>query len=535
MPTIAAECAAIQDIYQMPVRVRWQVGLVLLSALCLNLAQCVDISNICCFQDNDVRVERLGNSSSMLIVNGFFCPAFLDFVQRFAASATRHATGDTSSFPGWRVPFGQIRENKGRLEDIKRSVAASTPDATPEFFDALLQGHYLKCITKAVAVADFQIFPASIFKSGLGHESGLAMITRKPSPFSNLHIDPGMAVVNIHLSDGFENTSSAFYRAHSGQEQCVGDAEAMRTCRNLIDEHITFSVIHDQHLSQQSVSARCKDTADHCAEQANAGRCSSEAQRMHQECKSSCGVCGGLWLGPHVPAAQDHAGLFHKYHEVAYQRNRLTLYSGHLFHSPYISRDALAFIEATQQVRFKRKAGQGLGMDLESSDEGATRVRQLLPGAVAAWNVRHPRQAVLVGSYVLEVNGQRGATAVLERALASSTSVVMLVTRRGPNDITPNASGRLMLQHFVPDPASTEHAVRYSETEGVEGAVARLQGMGMGMGGAPSSVAVSVDPVTHRLLRELSAVGWLPDGVLQSVRSGTKTPRPDSTEGRHEL
>jgi hypothetical protein len=497
----------------------------------------VDISNICCFQDKEVRVEQLGNSSSMLIVDGFFCPAFLDFVQRFAASATRHATDDTSSFPGWRVPF-EVREHKGRLEDIKqtfgRSVDASTPDATPEFWDALLQGHYLKCITKAVEAADFKLFPTSIFKTAFeeGHAGGLAMITRRPSPFSNVHIDPGMAVVNVHLSDGFENTSSAFYRTHSGEEQCVGNAEAMRTCRNLLDEHIAFSVIHDQHLSQQSVDARCADTADHCAEQANAGRCPSEAQRMHQDCKSSCGVCGGLWLGPHVPAMQDHSGLFRKYHEVAYRRNRLTLYSGHLFHSPFISRDALAHIEDTHQVRFKRKAGQDLGMDLESGDGGATRVKQLRPGAVAAWNARHPRQPVLVGSYVLEVNGQRGATAVLERALASSTSVVMLVTQRGPNDVTPNATGRLMLQNFVPDPASAEHAARYSEAEGVDGVVAQLQA------GAPS---VTADPVTHRLLRELSAVGKIPEGVLHSVRSRedanteTKTQRPASTEGRREL
>merc|ERR1712032_932668 len=105
----------------------------------------------------------------------------------------------------------------------------------------------------------------------------------------------------------------------------------------------------------------------------------SEAKSMYKSCRFSCGVCGGLWLGPHVPAQRDHSGIFNKYHEVPYKLNRLVLYSGHLFHSSFISRDALVRIEGSFEMCLQRKAGEGLGMRLASKG-GRAIVEQLRGG-----------------------------------------------------------------------------------------------------------------------------------------------------------
>ena len=128
---------------------------------------------------------------------------------------------------------------------------------------------------------------------------------------------------------------------------------------------------------------------------------------MHRDCKASCGVCGGLCgLGPHVPAGLDYSGNFVKYHEVPYKFNQLILYSGHLFHSSFISREALLRMEAAHQVRLQRTSAQGLGIDLSSSG-GWTRVKHVRRGgAVEAWNMLNPDQSVDAGAYYRHVTEQ---------------------------------------------------------------------------------------------------------------------------------
>ena len=258
---------------------------------------------------------------------------------------------DTSSFPGWRVMF-DVREHKPRLRDIEKK-ANFGPDHA-DFLEALLYGHYLKCVARAVeTVADASPFQSSVFERAFekSHAGGLSMVNQRPSPVSNMHIDPGDLVLNIPLADGFEDTSTAFYKTQSGQEQCIGDEDAMRACRNSIDKHTTFSVVQDHQLSTLPISGPCVDVSDQCVEWAAGGRCPADVEEMHRDCKHSCGVCGGLWLGRHnPPTGQDHSGAFEKHHEVPFKMNRLVLYSGHLFHSSYISRDALIRIEQAFEV-----------------------------------------------------------------------------------------------------------------------------------------------------------------------------------------
>ena len=291
--------------------------------------------------------------SSMLTIDGFFCTPFINFMKQFADASRDHTIDDTSSFPGWRVMF-DVREHEPRLRDIKEK-ANFGPNQT-DFLEALLYGHYLKCVARAVKTVDLSPFQSAVFQTAFekSQAGGLSMVNQRPSPFSNVHIDPGNVVLNVPLVAGFEDTSTAFYKTQSGQEQCIGDEDAIRACRNSIDKHTTFSVVQDHRLSTLSVNGPCVDVADQCVEWAAGGRCPVDVEEMHRDCKHSCGVCGGLWLGAHnPPTGQDHSGAFEKHHEILFKLNRLVLYSGHLFHSSYISRDALLRIEQAFEVCLK--------------------------------------------------------------------------------------------------------------------------------------------------------------------------------------
>ena len=140
-------------------RWRWCLLLVL---LCMLPSSSVNLSSICCFQDNDTRLERLGSNSTVLIVDSFFCPAFLEFLEQFSASATDHVIDDVRSFPGWRIMFDLLRQDqsKARLEDIKTKMGLA-PGTDHEFVDALLWGHYLRCVGRASAAAGFGAMPRS--------------------------------------------------------------------------------------------------------------------------------------------------------------------------------------------------------------------------------------------------------------------------------------------------------------------------------------------------------------------------------------
>ncbi len=195
--------------------------------------------------------------------------------------------------------------------------------------------------------------------------------------------------------------------------------------------------------------------------------------------------------------------------QLAYRYNRMVLYSGHLFHSPSISRDALLRI---QEARLVRVARQSLihdwGLDLVDDRGEWARVHRLRPGPLAEWNKRcRPEERVAVGAYVLEVNGRRGASEELKQALRSSTVISMLVSRRRPDAFT--TSGRLTLQNFVPDGNVAAYGRVFNELEGMEEALGRLQA---------GHSAVHVDPGTMHLLHELVAAEWLPAEVLGRVR-----------------
>jgi len=397
-----------------------------------------------------------------------------------------------------------VREHKPRLRDIEKK-ANFGPDQA-DFLEALLYGHYLKCVARAVeTVAGTSPFQSSVFQRAFeqSHAGGLSMVNQRPSPVSNMHIDPGNIVLNIPLAEGFEDTSTAFYKTQSGQEQCTGDEVAIRACRNSIDKHTTFSVVQDHQLSTLPVTGPCVDVADQCVEWAAGGRCPVDAEEMHRDCKHSCGVCGGLWLGRHnPPTGQDHSGAFEKHHEVPFKSNRLVLYSGHLFHSSYISRDALLRIEQAFEVCLVKVSTelQGWGMSVSDRD-GRMQVAQVdKAGLAQQWNTAHSHNQIQVNTIVLEVNGKRGAFAEMNKALQDSTDEVCMTLSQWNPDRDVWTNGRLMLQNFIHEPALALPGEQYNH-------VVAMNGMEVAIGKIMAGeTAVGVDSVTLKLIHDLAAV-----------------------------
>lgn len=227
---------------------------------------------------------------------------------------------------------------------------------------------------------------------------------------------------------------------------------------------------------------------------------------MYRECRFSCGVCGGMWLGSHVPAEQDHSGVFVKYHEIAYKFNRMVAYSGHLFHSSYIPREALLRMEDSYEVCLKRSAGEELGMSKAKKD-GTMVVKKIREGLLSDWNTANPGREVKVGFYILEVNGKRGTYGQLKKALDVSADVCMQISERSPDVNLP--TGRLTLQHFVSDPSMTMHAQRYSEVAGLQEIIQKLQS---------GETIVEVDQTTFRFLKDLTLAEVIPTQVLQQIK-----------------
>jgi len=471
--------------------------------VCLQLLSTTqsDLSKVCCFEDADIKVQTFGGSSSMLTIDGFFCTPFINFMKQFADASRDHTIDDTSSFPGWRVMF-DVREHEPRLRDIKEK-ANFGPNQT-DFLEALLYGHYLKCVARAVKTVDLSPFQSAVFQTAFekSQAGGLSMVNQRPSPFSNVHIDPGNVVLNVPLVAGFEDTSTAFYKTQSGQEQCIGDEDAIRACRNSIDKHTTFSVVQDHRLSTLSVNGPCVDVADQCVEWAAGGRCPVDVEEMHRDCKHSCGVCGGLWLGAHnPPTGQDHSGAFEKHHEILFKLNRLVLYSGHLFHSSYISRDALLRIEQAFEVCLKSSPElPGWGLSLSERD-GRMHIAQVHnAGPMHNWNAAHSHNQVQIGSFVLEVNGKRGEFMEMNKALQGSADELCLVVSPKNPDKDVWTNGRLMLQNFIPEPKLALPGKQYDHMvamNGMEVAIGKIMA---------GQTAVGFDAVTLKLIHDLATV-----------------------------
>jgi len=372
----------------------------------------------------------------------------------------------------------------------------------------LRYGHYLKCVARALKTVDSSEFQGAAFKKAFeeGHAGGLSMIHQRPSPFSNVHIDPGYVVLNVPLAHGFEDTGTAFYKSESGQEQCIGDDRAIQACRTSIDKHTTFSVVQDHRLSTQPADGPCRDVGSQCVYWAAGGRCPVDVDEMYRDCKQSCGVCGGLWLGSHnPPTGQDHSGAFEKYHEIAFKFNRLVLYSGHLFHSSYISRDALLRIEQAFEVcltapMVRRTEQPGWGISV-SDRGGRMRVAQVHDaGPVQEWNAARSHSQIKADSIVLEVNGKRGAFSSLNATLRDSTDkVCMVISPRNP-DTDVWTTGRLMLQNFISEPTLALPGKLYDHMtamDGMEAAISKI------MAGEST---VGIDTVTLELIHDLAAV-----------------------------
>ena len=102
-------------------RWRWCLLLVL---LCMLPSSSVNLSSICCFQDNDTRLERLGSNSTVLIVDSFFCPAFLEFLEQFSASATDHVIDDM------RVFNRLFKDNPNNDDEVKEAYRYAFKDFT---------------------------------------------------------------------------------------------------------------------------------------------------------------------------------------------------------------------------------------------------------------------------------------------------------------------------------------------------------------------------------------------------------------------
>jgi len=74
------------------------------------------------------------------------------------------------------------------------------------------------------------------------------------------------------------------------------------------------------------------------------------------------------------------------------------------------------------------KAGMKVGLDIQRRPRGL-RVRQISGGAIEKFNLERPEAAVQVSDQIIEVNGIRGDSAALLRAIAASETLTMVILR----------------------------------------------------------------------------------------------------------
>ena len=194
----------------------------------------------------------------------------------------------------------------------------------------------------------------------------------------------------------------------------------------------------------------------------------------------------------------------------------MILYSGHMFHSSFISREAMVRIQDATEACFQKAVkvpgsyDHRLGISLGRRN-GWAFVKKIKRGAVQTWNLANPEHSIRVGHYVLEVNGQHGEVGQLWKSLLASTDICMLVSSRSPDDAA-SSTGRLTLQHFVPNPVLTESARRYQGIDGIDAIVRRLQ----------AGESVEVEDNIFDILTDLAAADFIPTHVLQNVQRSNK-------------
>jgi len=290
----------------------------------------------CCFNTSDVAVLQMGGAGNVLVVDGLLCRAFLGFVLEVAEAARAWQWYEAEEhFPGEVFYLSLLRATAASVPWVGR-LLLHVEKVWAALFD---------CIALAVASAGFQLAPEWDSANQEVDQGRFSMVTRPPRT-NTVHIDRHVAVVNFHLSHGFEDTGTAFYVSMDGQEICL-DAERV-SCHRQLAEHADF-ILREQ--ARLRLGARCVDKDVRCERLAENGTCPQDPERLYAECAASCGVCAGLWPGPFLPRGEDHSARFRVRRVEAFRLNRLLLYNGHLFHSGYFSNASIPRLLARDHSR----------------------------------------------------------------------------------------------------------------------------------------------------------------------------------------
>mmetsp|Transcript_109623 Transcript_109623/g.194410 ORF Transcript_109623/g.194410 Transcript_109623/m.194410 type:complete len:130 (+) Transcript_109623:94-483(+) len=68
----------------------------------------------------------------------------------------------------------------------------------------------------------------------------------------------------------------------------------------------------------------------------------------------------------------------------------------------------------TFEIFVEKKAGEALGVDVDTFDMERLRITKLKAGLIEDWNAKNPVMQVQVGDYITEINGQSTADKLLE-------------------------------------------------------------------------------------------------------------------------
>ncbi|CAE7383806.1 unnamed protein product [Symbiodinium sp. CCMP2592] len=270
-------------------------------------------AEVCCFKKSDILSRSISSSVDVLIVDNFFCKAFLDFARKLAEVFYDQGWFEsTSTFPGTEFYFN-------RLQEEPELYAKASKKVNEGMLGIFLRGEYLECLGRAALETGFSLTPNWRAPRSYWDAAGIFSMQNQPPNVSLVHVDWEYAVVNIHLSTAFNDTGTAFYKSKRGSSVCMEET-ALHQCLRDFEEQDAYHRLWGGH--GQDHCGLCSDRHLACEKWAQSGNCVADPGSMHLMCPHSCGTCAGLWPGPAVPRREDHAGLFELVHVEEEEREQ---------------------------------------------------------------------------------------------------------------------------------------------------------------------------------------------------------------------